>query len=179
MAGSRSEDKWKKELLKKFEDRWEGARLLEIGSALAWQKAMYPVAEFKGMDVAPGQNVDIVSIAHKYKGENESWDVVCSFSELEHDMYWKKTLKKMVKLTKPGGLIFFSCCLNWEEHGTFRTSPDQSYTTQISKEWGKYYRNVTPDDIRTVWNCDKLFSDYYLGENPYDDGFTCFWGIKR
>lgn len=175
-----SEDKWKKEISLKFDSILKGSRILEIGSALANHHGFFlQSSEYLGMDVASGGGVDIVSIAHEYDGLDNSFDAVCSFSELEHDMYWRKTLMKMVKLTRPGGLIFFSCPYNWEEHGTNRTSPEQSYTTKISKEWGDYYENRSPDDIKSVWNLDELFSDYYLGLNPYDDGFTVFWGIKR
>jgi SAM-dependent methyltransferase len=154
--------------------------MLEIGSAIACQAGHFDgVAEYKGMDVAPSAGVDIVSIAHEYDKEDESYDVVCSFSQLEHDMYWEKTLKKMVELTRPGGLIFFSCCYNWEEHGTLKTSPEQSLNTQMGKEWGNYYRNLRPKDIKKVWNLDKIFKKHCLEIDPRTEIDLHFWGIKR
>lgn len=180
MAGSKSEDLWKNDMAIKFADIFthEG-KVLEIGSAIASNENLFPGKEYIGLDVAPGPGVTMVSIAHEYDAPNGFFDIVCSFSELEHDLYWKKTLKKMVELTRSGGLIFFSCCFNWEEHGTMRTSPKQSLTQQLGGKWINYYKNITPDDVRKVWDLDKLFSSYYLGLNPYDDGLTAFWGIKK
>jgi len=134
MAGSRSEHKWLREMVDKFSSIFDNARILEIGAAIESKDGVFPnCREYLKLDVHESANVDIVSIAHKYKGEPNSFDAVISFSELEHDMYWKKTLKKMLELTRPGGLILFNCPSNWEEHGTNRTSPEQSYTTKISK----------------------------------------------
>jgi hypothetical protein len=93
-------------------------------------------------------------------------------------MYWKKTIKKMTELTKPGGLVWFVVCSNWEEHGTRRTSPEQSLTTQISDEWADYYKNLTVADIRKGMDFTK-FSHYVLEENPHTNIDTCFWGIKK
>ena len=180
MASCYSEDLWKRDIAKRFKDILNRkAKILEIGSAIANQKGFFHVGKYLGLDVAEAVGVDIVSIAHKYKGKPNSFDAVCSFSALEHDMYWRETLKKMVELTRRGGLVFFSCCFNWEEHGTLGTSPEQSLTNKISKEWGNYYRNVTPNDIRTVWDLEQVFTGYSLGISRFHDGFTVFWGMKR
>lgn len=180
MANSRSEHQWLREMVVKFAHILnQDARVLEIGAAIESKSGHVQVKEYVNLDVAEEPDIDVVSIAHKYDAPDNSFDVVWSFSAFEHDMYWKKTLKKMVDLTRPGGLVLFACCLNWEEHGTNRTSPQQSLTTRVNKKWAEYYRNVTPEDVRKVWKLDELFSEYYLGTNPYDDGFTCFWGIKK
>lgn len=180
MANCVQEDMWKKDIAEKFADVLNPeAKVLEIGSAIANHKGYFKVSNYLGMDVSDAPGVDIVSIAHEYKAKPGSFDAVCSFSELEHDLYWKKTLRKMVKLTRSGGLVFFSCCFNWEEHGTQRTSPEQSLANKLSDEWSNYYRNITPDDIRSVWKLDKLFSKYHLGINPWHDGLTVFWGVKQ
>jgi SAM-dependent methyltransferase len=180
MANCVGENMWTREIAEKFSYILnDKARVLEIGSAIANHKVFFKVGTYLGLDIAEAPGVDIVSIAHEYKGEPSSFDAVCSFSELEHDMHWKKTLKKMAELTKQNGLVFFSCCYNWEEHGTLRTSPEQSLTTKMGEEWGNYYRNITPDDIRKAWKIDKLFGSYQLGRSQYHDGFTVFWGIRE
>ena len=177
---NKAEDLWKKDIYEKFKTIFLDGRVLEIGAGLSHSRPFFPgTKEYLGLDVVPSVGVNIISIAHEYKEPDGSFDVVCSFSSLEHDMYWKKTLVKMVELTRYGGLVLFSCCFNWKEHGTKRTSPEQSYNTQISEEWANYYENRNADDIKKVWNVDKIFSEYYLGLNPYDDGLLCFWGIKK
>jgi hypothetical protein len=171
---------WKREIAEKFKNILNSeAKVLEIGSAIANHGGFFKVGSYLGMDVAEAPGVDIVSLAHEYKAAPGSFDAVCSFSELEHDIFWRKTLRKMVELTRVGGLVFFSCCLNWEEHGTVETSPEQSLACKLSDEWANYYRNITPADIKKVWDLDKLFSEHQLGLNPYHDGLTAFWGIKK
>lgn len=171
---------WKEYIANKFADILNSkARVLEIGAALGNFRGILQVKEHLTLDVLPGSDINIVSIAHKYKAPAGSFDAVCSTSELEHDMYWKKTLKKMVELTRSGGLIFFSCCKNWEEHGTLNTSPEQSMASQLNEKWGNYYRNITPEDVQKVWDLDRIFSTYEIGVSQFHDGFTVFWGIKR
>jgi hypothetical protein len=69
--------------------------------------------------------------------------------------------------------------MNWEEHGTNRTSPEQSLTTQISEEWANYYKNLTVKDIKSALKMDDIFKEYVLEVNPHTEGETAFWGIKR
>ena len=179
MSQCPAEDMWKKDIVKRFGRIFKNGRVLEIGSAIANNSGWFPAKEYIGLDVADSGGVNVVSIAHEYKAPDGSFDAVCSFSALEHDMYWEKTLRKMIRLIRSGGIMFFSCCRNWEEHGTKRTSPEQSLTTQISEEWANYYRNITPEDIEKTLKLDKIFSKYKLGFSQYHDGLTIFWGIKK
>lgn len=178
MGNCPAEQMWLQDVVDAHPKIVNGARILEIGSAIESHSGRFPgSAEHVGLDVAEGGGVDVVSIAHEYKTDLP-FDIVCSFSALEHDMYWKKTLKHMAKLTRSGGLVIISCCRNWEEHGTLRTSPEQSYTTKISAKWANYYRNVSPEDILSNIGIEN-FTVFSVGTNTYDDGITAFWGIKR
>lgn len=181
MAGYDSENNWKTWLRNEFPDKFKDAAVLDVGAGdingnnRDWFK---DAKEYIGLDVVPYANVDVVSIAHKYHPDRQ-FDIVCSTSALEHDMYWKKTLRRMVELTNPGGLMWFSCCYTWPEHGTKKTSPEQSLTTQISEEWANWYHNVTPKEVLNAIDTDRDFYSFNIGVPNDFNGDTRFWGIKK
>lgn len=183
MAGYVPESLWKKYIFKKFDYLIKDARILEIGAGIASNKELFSQAnskEYIGLDVKEYTNVDVVCPAHEYTEQDKSFDVVCSFSALEHDCYWEYTLKKMYNLTKNGGFIFFSCCANWYEHGTVKTDPGCSLNAGLDDErWKNHYRNLLPEDIKSVWNLDNLFHEYKLEVDPLTTIDLHFWGIKR
>ncbi len=181
MAGNKSEDNWKYWLREKFPDKFKDATVLDIGAGdingnnRTW---FADANEYIGLDVVPYANVDVVSIAHEYYPDRQ-FDIVCSTSALEHDMYWEKTLQRMVELTTPGGLMWFSCCFSWLEHGTNKTTPHQSLTTNMGEEWATWYHNVTPKEVLNTIDTEKEFFAFSV-EVPFDfNGDTRFWGVKK
>jgi len=139
---------------------------------------------YLGLDIMEGPNVDIVSRCHKYKGEDESFDLIISTECFEHDMYYKKSIKKIVNLLKPGGIFIFTCATTGRpEHGTLRTTPENSATalaelTEEEIEWKNYYKNLTKEDIKQILNLKKVFKIFKFGKHKR----TCdlyFYGIKH
>lgn len=178
MAGNWGQIEWMKALKNKYPKRFKDKDVLEIGSldVNGSIRGLFENCGYNGLDVAPGAAVNIVSIAHEYKTDKR-YDVVCSANALEHDMHWRKTLRKMYELTRPGGLMWFVACSNWEEHGTKRTSPEQSLTTTINEEWANYYKNLDVKDVMSVLGKLK-FKSCKAEINPFTDIDVCFWGIK-
>ena len=83
-------------------------------------------------------------------------------------------------MLKPGGLFVFTCASTGrKEHGTARTSPNDSYGT-ISKlvDMVDYYKNLTEIDVNKVLEFHKTFSvwDTYYNFNSKD---LYFVGIKN
>lgn len=171
---------------KKFPDFFKNKKILDIGSLdiNGSNKYLFEDCKYVGLDVIPGKNVDVVSIAHEYNAKKESFDVVMSTNQLEHDIYYEKTLKKMVYLLKPGGLMFFTVPSGgWPEHGTFKKSPNDSGTTKINnKEWGNYYKPIEESDIRRSIDVDSIFEKYKFIVSPQNIKKNkidlLFWGIK-
>src|SRR3972149_5596880 len=182
MAGDAYENNWKDKLKEKFPQFLVGGRVLDIGSAdingtnVGW----FDNCRYIGLDVMPYKNVDVVSIAHEYQALDASFDVVCSTSELEHDKHWQLTLKKMVQLLKPNGLMWFACAsINRPEHGTLLHGPADSLTTKINDpEWGNFYKNITIEDIKSVLDLNAIFSEHKIEYSP-DEMTLYFWGIKQ
>jgi hypothetical protein len=64
----------------------------------------------------------------------------------EHNPFYLETLVNMIRLTRKGGAVLFTCASRGRgEHGTARTSPDASPGTQ-TRGWN-YYRNLVESDF--------------------------------
>tara|TARA_B100000902_G_C27143683_1_gene830015 strand:+ start:183 stop:806 length:624 start_codon:yes stop_codon:yes gene_type:complete len=140
--------------------------------------------DYLGLDIMEGPNVDIVSRCHEFNGTNESFDLVISTECFEHDMYYKESIKKIVELLKPGGLFVFTCATTGRpEHGTLRTTPENSATAiaNLSKEeieWKNYYKNLTKEDISEIIDLKKVFKRFKFSRHKRICDLY-FYGIKH
>jgi hypothetical protein len=132
-----------------------------------------------GVDLAEGQNVDVVCPGHLYDS-GFLFDVVTSSECFEHDMYYARTLQNMVKLLRPGGLMLFTCASTGRpEHGTLRSTPsDAPFLSGIDEKWSNYYKNLTEDDIRSVIEINNTFINFNFEYEP-ESCDLYFWGIKK
>lgn len=184
MAGDANQNKWKDGLKARFPQYFKNIRVADIGSAdiNGTNKPWFENCEYVGLDIAEAKNVDVISIAHEYDAPDESFDVVCSTSELEHDIHWAKTLRKMVKLLKPNGLMWFEAPHVWSVHGTRDNNPTDSLTSKLEGEWGSYYRNLSKEDIESAVELPVYFDEYelfYAPHLPNPEVSLRFWGIKK
>ena len=134
---------------------------------------------YVGVDLAEGQNVDVVCPGHLYDS-GFLFDFVTSSECFEHDMYYARTIQNMVKLLRPGGLMVFTCASTGRpEHGTLRSNPlDAPFLKGIDEIWSNYYKNLTEDDIRSAIEINNTFATFNFEYEPE----TCdlyFWGIKK
>lgn len=173
----KTQKEWCKKIKNEYPEYFLEKRVLDIGSLdiNGTNKDLFENCEYIGLDVIDGKNVDIISIAHEYKTE-ELFDVILSTNSLEHDMYFRLTLKKMVDLLKPLGIMFFSVAHKFKEHGTLEKNPEDSGTAQMSEEWANYYKNLNIKDITDSLDLEKIFVEFYLGIKDKD---LIFWGIKN
>jgi SAM-dependent methyltransferase len=131
-----------------FPEMFVNRKVLEIGSLdiNGSVRGFFENCEYIGLDIAPGPGVDIACEGQKYDAPSESFDVVISCEVMEHNPYWEDTLKNMIRLLKPGGLMVMSCAtIGRKEHGTTRSESSSSPLT-IERGW-EYYRNLTAKDI--------------------------------
>jgi hypothetical protein len=163
-------------LKNKFPEYFKEKRVLDVGSLdiNGNNRYLFDDCDYIGLDVVEGKNVDVVCIAHEYE-DVDGFDVVLSTNALEHDMFYPLTLKKMVSLLKPNGLMFFSVANSWKEHGTERTSPENSGTSKMGSEWENYYKNLTSNDIKKSVDLE-CFEEYKMKVVNKD---LRFWGIKK
>lgn len=132
-----------------------------------------PTPPYIGLDLIEGKDVDIVCPGNEYDAPDESFDTVISTECFEHDKHWQETFANMFRMTKKGGLVIFTCASEGRhEHGTTRTSPQDSPATT------DYYHNLISTDFLFCFNILEMFSKHLFEYNPE----TCdlyFWGIKK
>lgn len=166
----------------KFPNHFKDKMVLDIGSLdiNGNNKHLFENCVYQGLDIAPGRNVDIVSLAHEFNAPNESYDVIISNDCFEHDMFYEQTFKNIVRILKKGGFFLFTCkTAGSAEHGTLRTDGGfSSPLTSKHPEWSNYYRNIDEKDVRNSIDIDLVFENYEFSvlHPPHD---IRFWGIKR
>lgn len=126
---------------------------------------------YTGIDLIEGKDVDIIIPGKDY--EVYGIETVISTECFEHDKDWKETFANMIKMTRSGGLVLFTCASEGRhEHGTTRTSPADSPATT------DYYENRTQKDFEEAFAIKDIFEKHLFEYNPV----TCdlyFWGIKK
>jgi SAM-dependent methyltransferase len=165
------------ELVKYAHDEFfVGTSVLDIGSLdiNGNNRYLFEQCNYTGIDIGEGKNVDVVCSGHLFKSD-DLFDVVISTECFEHDEHWQQTLKNVINnLLKDGGLFLFSCAAPGRpEHGTKRTSPKDSPFTN------DYYRNLSEADIRSVLDCDEIFSNYKFKTRIDFPQDLYFYGIKK
>src|SRR3990167_7423719 len=143
MCQSQSEQQWMSELWELFPEKFKDVDVLDVGSANlnGTYKPFFSqkgCSSYTGIDVLPFNNVDVVGPVHEYN-PGKQYDIVFSASQLEHDMYWKKSLMKFIELTKSGGMIIFSAWCNLHRHGVIDEMPSTALSSSLDNKWAHYY----------------------------------------
>ncbi len=84
----------------------DGKTVVDIGSRdiNGTYKTLFPDAEYIGVDIVPGENVDVI-MGSKEWDELEDIDIVISGQTLEHVEDRPKFMADIYDILKPGGLI--------------------------------------------------------------------------
>jgi SAM-dependent methyltransferase len=141
---------------------------------------LFKNCEYHGNDVIQANNVTIVSKTKDLPFVNNTFDTIISTECFEHDPEYKESFIKIYNLLKPDGLFCFTCAsTDRAEHGTRRTTPQDSYGTIGNLEdMSDYYKNLTEIDLNEVLPLNDLFSvwDTYYNNISKD---LYFVGIKK
>lgn len=164
---------------KKYTQFFKNKCVLEIGSLdiNGSVRNFFDNCVYIGVDVGKGPGVDVVCLGHEYEMSPGSFDLAISCECFEHDPYHIDTLKNMIRLVKPGGLVIFSCATTGrKEHGTTASEPESSPLT-VKLGWN-YYKNLEEKDFREKFDFDFIFSEYQFSNNleVYD---LYFYGVKK
>ena len=121
--------------------------------------------EYVGVDLTEGPGVSVVEYGHRVDICDGYFDLSLSSECFEHDPYWKLTFLNMIRLTKPNGVVAFTCASNGRpEHGTIRSNPILSPGTQSVEL--DYYLNLSAADFEAEINLSNHFSKYRFYRNP-------------
>lgn len=158
-----------------YPDKFKDCKVLDIGSLDINGNNRYLFTDYSyiGLDLGAGLNVDVVRSGHEYTSKTK-FNVVISTECLEHDIFWKETLKNAYKLLKKGGILIFTCAAyGREQHGVVHANPECSPFTI------NYYGNISKEDVAEVFDFDKLFSNYEILERHDTMHDLYFYGIKK
>ena len=168
-----------KEILSDF---FINKRVLDVGSGdiNGNNRFLFENCEYDGNDVIKANNVTIVSKTKDLHFTDNTFDTIISTECFEHDPEYKESFIKIYNMLKPDGLFSFTCASTGRrEHGTRRTSPQDSYGTIGNlADMSDYYKNLTEIDLNEVLPLNKLFSvwDTYYNSKTKD---LYFVGIKK
>ena len=164
-----------------FPEQFVNRRVLDVGSGdiNGNNRYLFTSCEYHGNDVYSAPNVTIVSKTSALPFESSSFDTICSTECFEHDPEYEHSFKKIVDMLKPGGLFFFTCATTGRpEHGTRRTSPQDSYGTIGGVGgWTDYYKNITYEDLDAAINVSSTFQQYSAYKCPITNDLY-FYGVK-
>lgn len=165
----------------KFPHLFYKRKVLDVGSLdiNGNNRYLFFFSDICGIDVGSGKNVDFVSSAHEFPAEDSSYDFIVSTECFEHDMFYEKSLLSIIRMLASGGMFMFTCATEGRpEHGTKRTTPENAPLLPDDNEWSNYYKNLTEQDIRNVFDVDAIFSEYAFEVNDVAHDLY-FWGIKK
>ena len=179
-------------------DYFKNKKVLDIGSfdVNGNEEFLFKNCEFTGLDIGPGDGVDVVCPAEEYDKPDNYFDTIISCECWEHNPFYKESIENAIRMLKPGGYFIWTCATTGRPvHGTLsqdkidiakgKTSQGNLITEwktmpNVKKEnWdNEYYKNITEKDIRDFCNVDQIFSSYQfeVEENHCD---LMFWGIKN
>ena len=163
-------------------DFFKNKKVLDVGSGdiNGNNRFLFENCEYEGNDVIQVNNVTIVSRTKDLPFEDETFDTIISTECFEHDPEYKESLQKIYNMVKKDGLFTFTCASSGRpEHGTRRTSPQDSYGTIGGLEdMSDYYKNLTIKDINEVLPLNESFTvwDSYYNNLSKD---LYFVGIKK
>ena len=154
--------------------------VLDVGSLdiNGSNRFLFQSCNYVGIDLMPGENVDFVSKAHELKLPDSSFDTIISTECFEHDKFYRESIRNIIRMLKPGGMFIFTCATTGRpEHGTKRTTPDDSPFLKNFGDWEDYYKNLTEADIRNIVDINSIFKKYQFSTNEESHDLY-FVGIK-
>lgn len=119
--------------------------------------------EYIGIDLIEGPSVDIVMDSNNMTLEENSFDLILTLSQLEHDNNPTETLKGAYKVLKPGGTLLVACPTEkTDEHkflGGGNKEVHNRITSKMLKLWlinaGFKINNFITTDIDHLVNATK------------------------
>lgn len=143
-----------------FPDFFSGTDVLEIGSLdiNGSVRRFFSQCEYTGIDIGPGQKVDIICRGEDFPEKAGQYDVVISTEVFEHTENWDLIFLNMLRLMKRHGMIIFSCA-SWgrPQHGT---SLFYSGSAPHVASADDYYKNLVAEDFMAAFQMEYWFSGY-------------------
>lgn len=149
-----------------YDNHFSSAKVIEVGALNinGSVRELFEGGDYIGVDLDAGEGVDFAMPGQLLEFATGRFDTAISAECFEHNPYWAETLANMFRMTRPGGLVIFSCATTGrKEHGTTRSSPESSPFT-VAHRWD-YYRNLRADDVVKALHLKGWCSDFRFATN--------------
>lgn len=140
-------------------------KVLEVGSRSVDGgkiKDLFGEAEYIGLDMEKGENVDVVVNAHEMT-YNEEFDLVVCLDTLEHDKAFWKTVENMRNAVKPGGFLCIAV--------PSRMCPEHNWP-------GDYWRFMPQAIAQFLEGYEEVFVETQCDNDPGREDEVAGWGRK-
>jgi SAM-dependent methyltransferase len=153
----------------------EARKILEIGSQNinGTVRTFFPQAsEYIGIDLGLAECVDWVVPGELLELPDGWADITISTECFEHCEAWEKVFKNMIRMTKSGGVVIFTCASTGRlTHGTIDSDEWHSpFTTS-------YYKNLDVDNITEKIKLGAYFNRHGF-EVDSSSSDLYFWGVR-
>jgi GT2 family glycosyltransferase/SAM-dependent methyltransferase len=106
-----------------------------------------------GVDWRPGPGVDVVCLAHEFTPTEDGgrrtedggafFDLAVSTEMLEHDPFWRASLRRMIEVVRPGGCVVVTCAGPERPAHEVGCAPAAEPTTDDRRPTtGPYYQGI-------------------------------------
>ena len=187
-----------KKVKSKLPNYFNNIKVLDVGAfdVNGNESFLFTECDFIGLDIGPGNGVDVVCPAQDYDAPDESFDTIISCECWEHNPFYKESIQNCIRMLKPNGLFLFTCAttgrpvhgtktqdvIDKANHVTLQGNTFTEWKTMpnVSRDnWdNEYYKNVTETDIRDCIDVDSIFK-YYEFEVETNHCDLYFYGIKK
>jgi len=161
-------------------DFGEARRILEIGSQNinGTIRSFFPHAsEYIGIDLGLADCVDWVVPGELLELPDGWADITISTECFEHCEAWENVFKNMLRMTRPGGLVVFTCASTGRStHGTI-DSADATTDNCFSPFTTSYYKNLDVDGVAEKIKLGAFFLRHGFEVNSHSSDLY-FWGIR-
>lgn len=174
----------------RFPRAFKNKKVLDIGSfdVCGNEEQFFDDCDFTGLDIGPGEGVDVVCPAQEYDAPDETFDTIISCECWEHNPFYGESILNAIRMLKSGGFFVFTCATTGRPvHGVSSLEtvskekfPNWKTMPNVSREnWDNdFYKNITEQDIRDVVDIEDVFSAFQFEvETGHCDLY--FWGIKK
>ena len=161
-----------------FPEKFSG-RHLEIGSEdiNGSLRKVIKCSEYVGVDLGPGTNVTLIRRGEEVDFPSNYFDSSFSGECFEHNLNYLSTFFNMIRMTKPGGVVAFTCASRFRmEHGTTRSDGGKAAPSSVAAG-NEYYKNLLQRHFLPAIQ-ENLFQSYKFYRN-FSEQDLYFVGIKK
>jgi hypothetical protein len=123
-------------LKEKHPEWFSGRRVLELGSFDvngSVRDYFSDCLDYVGVDHRKGSLVDVVSLAHEFDPGGKTFDLLISCEMLEHDPYWRESIRNGVSFLDPGGVVIITAGGDNRDVHELACAPVTGYYKNISE----------------------------------------------